>query len=150
METYTYICAYCSKEYTPRRRRVQKYCSSTCRVKAHFYRNKPSLLNTKKDALTVKNEGQNNSESQTKQNINMAGIGNAAIANIATDTLKSLFTHEDNKPLTKGDFKKLMAQFKNRYELVKNAPMRADGTQAYFDTEKKEIVYLKTNKSWNY
>lgn len=139
MENYTYTCAYCSKEYIPRRRKIQKYCSNTCRVKAHFQRNKQ--LGVKKEnglssPIDIKN--------QNKENINVAGIGNAAIANIATDALKSLFTHEDNKPLTKGDFKKIMAQFKNRYELVKNAPFRADGTQAYFDTEKKEIVYLKT------
>lgn len=144
MENYTYTCAYCSKEYVPRRRKIQKYCSNTCRVKAHFQRNKQIEVK-KGNGLSNPSATKN----QNKEKINMAGIGNAAIANIATDTLKSLFTHEDNKPLTKGDFKKLMAQFKNRYELINNAPMRADGAQAYFDNENKEIVYLKTRTTWN-
>jgi hypothetical protein len=30
-----------------------------------------------------------------KEKINLAGIGNAAIANVATEALKKLFTHED-------------------------------------------------------
>lgn len=144
MENYTYTCAYCSKEYIPRRRKIQKYCSNTCRVKAHFQRNKQIEVkkgNGLSNPAVTKNEN--------KEKINMVGIGNAAIANLATDTLKSLFTHEDNKPLTKGDFKKLMAQFKNRYELINNVPMRADGTQAYFDNEKKEIIYLKTRTPWS-
>lgn len=142
MENYTYICAYCSKEYVPRRRKVQKYCSDTCRVKAHFQKNKL----TKTETVLSKPES---SEKLTKDTINIAGIGNAAIANVATETLKSLFTSEDNKPLTKGDFKQLMTQFKKRYEKIDNIPRRADGTQAYFDNETRKVIYLKTPSPWN-
>ncbi|SDG82577.1 hypothetical protein [Psychroflexus sediminis] len=134
METHTYICAYCSKEYVPRRRKVQKYCSDTCRVKAHFQKNK--LPKNKTGLAKLK------TDETYKEKINLAGIGNAAIANVATETLKSLFTSDDNKPLTKGDFKTLMAQFKKRYEKIDNMPRRADGTLAYFDSKEKKIVYL--------
>lgn len=143
METYTYTCDYCSKEYVPRRRKVQKYCSSTCRVKAHFQKNKKLKLKTETGLSKPES-----SEKHTNDTINLAGIGNAAIANVATETLKSLFTSEDNKPLTKGDFKKLMTQFRNRYEKINNMPGRADGTQAYFDRKEKKIVYLKNISPW--
>ncbi|MBZ9626663.1 hypothetical protein LB450_00980 [Psychroflexus sp. CAK1W] len=143
METYIYTCGYCSKEYVPRRRKIQKYCSNTCRVKAHFQKNKKLELKTKTGLSKPESSDKN-----TKATINLAGIGNAAIANVATDTLKNLFTSEDNKPLTKGDFKQLMAQFKKRYEKIDNIPRRADGTQAYFDNKKKKIVYLKNISPW--
>jgi hypothetical protein len=144
METYTYICGYCSKEYVPRRRKVQKYCSDTCRVKAHFQKNKKLELKT--DTGLSKPEP---SEMKTKDTINLAGIGNAAIANVATETIKNIFTSEDNKPLTKGDYKKMRYQSKNRYEKVDNIPIRADGSQAYFDNETRKIIYLKTSLPWN-
>jgi len=138
MEKYKYTCNYCSKQYVPKRRKVQKYCSNTCRSKAHFQKNKLSK--------NIKNKSQLvNQENQQKEKINLAGIGNAAIANVATDALTRLLTYEDNKPATKGDLKKLITQFKNRYEKINNLPMRLDQTVAYFDNERKEVVYLKVN-----
>lgn len=148
METYTYICAYCSKEYTPRRRRVQKYCSNTCRVKAHFYRTKQSSLNTNKEALIVKNSNKSVSESQNKQKINLAGIGNAAIANFATDTLKDWFTSEDQKPATKADLKNMLNEFRKRYQEISNIPIRPDGSKAFYDNQTKKVVYLKPKSPW--
>jgi hypothetical protein len=143
MEKYNYICEYCSKEYMPRRRKIQKYCSNTCRVKAHFQ---------KKERIKSKHEtGVSNtvtSDKKQKEKINLAGIGNAAIANVATDTLKKLFTHEDSRPATKGDLNKLIAQFKNRYEKIENMPRRLDQTEAYFDNERKEVVYLRVTQQW--
>ena len=144
METYHYICEYCSKEYVPRRRKIQKYCSDTCRVKAHYHKNKPALPKQEKGLSQV-----NKTEKKTKEKINIAGIGNAAIANLGTDILKNIFTNEDNKPATKGDLKKMIAQFKNRYEKVQNANKRPDGSEAYFDNERKEVVYLKTSLPWS-
>lgn len=139
MENYKYTCNYCSKQYVPKRRKVQKYCSNTCRSKAHFQKNKLSKnMNNKSQLVNPKN--------QQKEKINLAGIGNAAIANVATDTLTRLFTHEDNKPATKGDLKKLISQSKSRYEKINNLPMRIDQKVAYFDNEKKEVVYFKVNQ----
>ena len=148
MENYTYSCAYCGKEYVPRRRKIQKYCSNTCRVKAHFQRNKGNKLNTENGLSNPSKEKEVTQNSELKGTINLAGIGNAAIANIATDGLKKLFTQEVNKPATKGDIKKLIAEFKNRYDLIKNIPVRGDGSRAYFDNETKQIVYLKAKESW--
>jgi hypothetical protein len=143
MESYNYKCEYCSKLYTPRRRKVQKYCSSTCRVKAHFQRNK-QLVSKKETGLS----NEVNSDNKKKDTINLAGIGNAAIANVATDALISFLTPEDNKPATKGDLKKLLAQFKNRYVKIENMPKKLDQTEAFFDNERKVIVYLKVSPTW--
>jgi hypothetical protein len=143
MEKYNYICEYCSKEYMPRRRRIQKYCSNTCRVKAHFQ--KKARVESKPEIGLSTHV---TTDKEQKQKINLAGIGNAAIANIATDALKRMFTHDDYKPATKGDLKKLLAQFRNRYEKIENIPRRSDETEAYFDTETKEVVYLEVTQPW--
>ena len=143
MEKYKYICEYCSKEYIPRRRKIQKYCSNTCRVKAHFQKNKVNVIKTENSSCK-----ESKPDGVHREKINLAGIGNAAIANVATDALKRILTHADNKPATKGDIKNLIAQFKNRYEKVENIPKRPDQTEAYFDNETKEIVYLKVTQPW--
>jgi hypothetical protein len=143
MENYKYTCEYCSKEYIPRRRKVQRFCCDSCRVKAHFQKNK-QIKFKKEKGLSIPVDQKNHN----KEKINFAGIGNAAIANVATEALKGLFTHEDNKPLTKGDFRKLIAQFKTRYELINNLPTKPDGRKAYFDNQTKSIIYLKMNTSW--
>ena len=143
MEKYNYICEYCSIDYIPRRRKIQKYCTSTCRVKAFFQRKK-QLMNTQETGLSKVD----NSNNKNKEKINLAGIGNAAIANVATETIKNWLTPEDNKPATKGDLKKMIAQFKNRYEKIENMPKRLDQTEAYFDHQKKEVVYLKMSLPW--
>ena len=43
MENYLYTCAYCGKQYKPRRRRKQKYCSNSCRTNAFNAKKKNSL-----------------------------------------------------------------------------------------------------------
>lgn len=146
MEKYTYSCEYCGKEYVPRRRIIQKYCSNTCRVKSHFQRNKGNTQITENGLSIPSNEKAQKTE--FKEKINLAGIGNAAIANLTTDAMKYFLIPEDNKPATKGDLKKLLSQFKERYEPIKNMPLKPDGTRAYFDNQTKQIVYLKTMKSW--
>jgi superoxide dismutase len=143
MEKYNYICNYCSKEYLPRRRKVQKYCSNTCRVKAHFQKHKRAVVKEENNLPSKVSSSKNE-----KEKINLAGIGNAAIANVATEALKKLFTHEDQKPATKGDLKNLIAQSKTRYEKIENIPRRPDQTEAYFDNVNKELVYLRVTQQW--
>jgi hypothetical protein len=112
-------------------------------LKAHFQRNK-QLVSTKETGISK--EG--NSDNKKKETINLAGIGNAAIANVTTDVLKSFFTSEDNKPATKGDLNRLLVQFKSRYDKIENMPKKLDQTEAYFDNEKKVVVYLKVSPTW--
>lgn len=87
-------------------------------------------------------------EKPHKEGISMAGIGNAAIANVVTDVGKAIFIKEENKPATKGDIQNLAAKIGQRYILIKNMEARADGAPAYFDTTLKEIVHLKFLPPW--
>ena len=141
MENHLYTCEYCSKKYLPRRRHKQRFCSDSCRVNAH--NRKKKLL------LPLKNKGLNKpSDLQKKDGITWGGIGNAAIANVATEVGKSIFIKEENKPATKGDIQNLANKIGERYILIKNMDARADGAPAYFDTTLKEIVHLKFLPPW--
>ena len=144
MDKPEYNCHYCGKSYEPKRRYVQLYCCTSCRVSAHKRRKKMSST-LPKNGLSLPQKEINN-----KQKISMAGIGNAAIANIATDLAKNIFTREENKPATRGDIGDIKAllneQPKQRYLPVYNAAIRNDGTTAYYDTISKQVVYLKTLK----
>lgn len=100
MENRKYTCNYCKKEYIPKRRRIQKFCSSSCRVNSHNLKKK----NTSKDLLLP-----NKKELTKKQKVeamSFAGVGNAAVGALAADAIKSLLTNEDSKPATKADLKK--------------------------------------------
>jgi len=137
MEKYQYICHYCGKEYVQGRRRVQKYCRTSCRVNAYNERIKKIEPPSEK-GLSVPQK-----ENQDQPGISLAGIGNAAIANLTTDFAKHVFTKEDNKPATKGDLKALLTQNQERYLPVINAPQKSDGTKAFYDSVSKAIVYRR-------
>jgi hypothetical protein len=136
MEKHYYTCLYCSKKYLPRRRYKQKFCSNSCRVNSHN-RHKKLQLNRTTKGLKVP------SEKEQKDGITWGGIGNATIANIATEVGKSIFTKNENKPATKGDIQAIMNVSQQRYFPVHNAPKANDGTSAYYDTKTKTVVYLK-------
>jgi len=142
MENYLYICEYCSKKYVPKRRHKQKFCSNSCRVNSHI-RNKKLQLNRTTKGLKVP------TEKEPKDGITWGGIGNATIANIATEVGKSLFIKEENKPATKGDIQSLLAKTKGRFFRVSNIPVRNDGAIAYYDMELKSVVYLNNQPKWN-
>jgi transposase-like protein len=134
MDEYRYNCNYCGVEYTPRRRHVQKYCCSSCRVNAFNKRKKSnkSLSTIKKpEALPVKDQ------------MSLSGIGNAAVGALAIDLATSLFTREENKPATKGDIEKILQGGIHKTILIRNIPPRMDGARAYFDTQQQILIYKK-------
>ena len=142
-----YICEFCQNEFTPTRRKVQKYCSDTCRSKAYYHRNKNNeQLKSQTDFLQkVSNglEGKNVKQSITKvEQVSLAGMGNSALGTWAADGLKSLVTKYEDKPLTKGDIRKIAAEINGRYHLVKNANPLPNGKKAYFDMQTNTVVYL--------
>lgn len=71
----------------------------------------------------------------------MAGIGNAAIANVATDVVKTIFTKEENKPATKGDLLGIISKIQSRFMPVINIPNRSDGARAFYDSETESVVF---------
>lgn len=134
-----YICKYCFKEFEPTRRRVQKYCSNTCRSKAYHER---QTHNSKEQKDIITTPVTNTTPVKTKiDSLSAAGVGQAAIGTLAADGLKSLFTPLDKKTATKGDIVELTRKLLNRYHLVKSLPPRIDGARPYFDIETNEIVY---------
>ena len=145
-ESKYYTCNFCQNEFTPTRRKIQKYCSDTCRSKAYYHRknNNKELKPQANLQQKVSNEleGKNVKHSKTKvEQVSMAGVGNSALGTWAADGLKSLVTKYEDKPLTKGDIRKIAAEVNGRYHLVMNANPLPDGKKAYFDMETGNVVY---------
>lgn len=138
MENFNYICGYCGKNYVPKRRKVQKYCSASCRTRACNIR-KSTLL-----SKPIENSILNKSSNLNKiEQMSFAGIGNAAVGTLAVNTLTRVFTKEENKPLTKKDLKELKELMLQRYHEVLNLELDLYGNVPFYDMETQTIVYLK-------
>ncbi|WP_047547277.1 hypothetical protein [Psychroserpens sp. Hel_I_66] len=136
-----YICKYCYQEFTPKRRRVQKFCSNTCRSKAHHARKTKKVSGiTKSEKLSVPD----NIPAPKKEGMSMAGVGNAATGTLAAQALTKLFTKESNKPATKGDLIQLVEKLNGRYHLITNMNPNFKGEYPYFDLVDGILIYIKT------
>lgn len=96
METRTYECQYCRKEYVPKRRGVQKFCSDSCRVRTHQIKNK------KTNVAEVTIEKTKTDKTKIEQ-MSLAGVGNAALAMFGVNIITDLLTKFENKQATKQD-----------------------------------------------
>lgn len=139
-ETKYYTCEYCFKEFQPKRRRVQKYCSNSCRSSA--YQQRKAIENNEKDNLP-KLTNSNVPQVPIKEKISAAGVGNAALGVLAVDTAKALLTSRENKPATKGDLLSLIEKLNARYHLVNNMPPNIHGEYPHYDMQQGILVYLK-------
>lgn len=138
MDKYFYSCHYCGKDYIPKRRNFQKYCSNSCRTNAFLKRNKASGL-----SITSNPKNEIIKSQPTKiDKMSLSGIGNAAVGALAVNLATNLFTSEANKPATKSDIKNLEAKISKRYYPVKNIPKDGFGKNPYFDTVQSCIVYF--------
>lgn len=133
METREYICEYCRKYYVPKRRRAQKFCSTSCRVSSHKLNAKLNKEITAKSLASV-------TEKTKVDKMSFAGVGNSVAGTLAAEGLKTLFTKEENKPATKLDIQKLEKRF-NRYQEIKNMPLNNLGQKAFFDSVLQTVVY---------
>ncbi|WP_426429966.1 hypothetical protein ACPX19_10540 [Winogradskyella sp. HB-48] len=140
-ETKYYTCEYCFKEYEPKRRRVQKYCSNSCRSSA-FQLRKASQKNKDKSLPSIKSS--EILQVPKTEKISAAGVGNAALGVLAVDAAKSLLTSRKNKPATKGDIDLLIEKLGGRYHFVKNLQPNIYGDYPFYDLMEGKIVYLKT------
>ena len=134
MDKYSYTCHNCGKDYIPKRRGVQKYCSNSCRTRAFMLRNYKtglSVPDTKKKEPTK------------IETMSLAGVGNTVAGVAVVKLAESLFTPEANKPATKSDIKKLEAKIIKRYYPVKNLPLNLNGLKPYFDVNSSTVVYFK-------
>jgi hypothetical protein len=138
MENHLYECQYCKKEFIPKRRKIQKFCSNSCRVSFHRFKNVGLAL--KSTDLKVKEEEQVSSKMKV-DHISTAGVANSAIGTGIVELAKNLFTREEDKPATKGDVLKLAASLK-RYHKIKNLPLNQIGQIPYFDLTQGIVVYF--------
>ena len=137
MEKHKYTCNYCFEEFIPTRRRVQKFCSATCRSKSHHAKISESNLPTEQVVST-------DTPLETKiKKMSLSGIGNATAGTLAADLLKSALTKNENKPATKGDLNILLAKLNDRYHLIKNMAPNLKGEYPYFDLVENVVIYSK-------
>ncbi len=136
MESYFYTCKYCGKQYKPNRRKKQKYCTNSCRVRAFVLKNEIRLNLPSKEIQEKK--------SIQVEKMSMAGVGNAAVGTLAVNLATSLFTSEENKPATKKDLKNLASSLKQRYYPILNMALRQDGAKPFYATETNHFIYIKT------
>lgn len=129
-----YICKYCYQGYVPTRRHVQKYCSNSCRSKAHHIKNRNSVTQSIELSPTL--------EANKGDKMSMAGIGNAIAGTMAADAIKTIFTGHENRPATKGDINILINRIK-RFHRVLNMALGENSSVPHFDMETKKIVYLE-------
>ena len=84
IEQREYTCGYCRVPFVPKRRGVQKYCSNSCRVRAH---------QIKKRALLEENEKQEKTTQSSKIKIDqmsISGVGNAVTGTAAVMAINRL------------------------------------------------------------
>jgi hemolysin activation/secretion protein len=134
METRYYRCDYCRKEYLPTRRKIQKFCSNSCRSKSYHQKTKISK------AVNASNS-ETKTEEITIDKMSFAGVGNSVAGITAVNALTAIFTKEENKPATKKDIQNLANKIQ-RYHRVKNMQPNFSGQFPYFDMESKQVVYF--------
>ncbi len=140
MDTHLYTCQYCGKDYKPKRRYKQRYCSNSCRVN--------SFNRKKQMGLSLPQKEIEKPKPLKIEKMSMAGIGNATVGamagTVAVNLIGSLLTKEEDKPATKKDLLNLIGQNKRFYP-IKNVEQRF-GFVAYYDMQTQNVVYQKRNK----
>jgi hypothetical protein len=134
MDKYSYTCHNCGRDYIPKRRVVQKYCSNSCRTRAFMLRNSKTGLSVpdikKKEPTKI-------------ETMSLAGVGNTVAGVAIVKLAENLFISESNKPATKRDIKNLEAKIIKRYYPVQNMSLNLNGLKPYFDLESCLVVYFK-------
>lgn len=134
-------CRYCNKEYIPKRRGAQKFCSNTCRSKNWKHNQQRSDAKIAKSNETIKTLEK---KPIPTDKINIVGIGNAAIGVATVEAVKGILTPENKKNATKADINKLITMMSGqRYFPIKNIAKNIYGNSPFYDIETEEIVYLK-------
>jgi len=141
MKSRYYTCQFCQKEYEPTRRKVQRFCSDTCRNKNHQH-NKVHKRITPTNIMAQESEEKKKTEIEK---VSLAGVGNAALGtltgNALTAIITNIFTTKINKLSTKGDIAELKKLINSRYFIVHNISPDLNGRKAFFDMGSGSIVY---------
>lgn len=138
MEKKYYSCQYCKNDFIPKRRKIQKFCSASCRVSFHRFKNVDASI--KSAEVQIKDTKQQTSKTKIEQ-VSISGVANATIGAGIAEIAKNMFTSQQNKPATKGDITKLIANLK-RYHRINNLPVNHLGQFPYFDLYTNKVVYF--------
>ncbi len=137
-----YYCEYCGDQYVPKRRGVQRFCSTSCRTLQ--WRKDKAVKREQLLPDATLNESQTLKATENelrKESISIAGDANAAIGTAAVDLVKNIFTPKDDMPATKRDIQEVKALLKDRYFPVRNINKDAYGRLAYYDIETGNLIY---------
>jgi len=152
MEKHLYICKFCQKEFEPKRRKAQKFCSATCRSKNYNHKHKvvDKTLNEEiSETISAKEINKNSIEKMSA-----SGVGNAALGTLLAETATALekkaYTQLENKPATQKDNPELKDLINTRYFEVHNIKPDTWGRKAYFDLSTCKILYLDKNSNTFY
>jgi hypothetical protein len=130
METRNYQCYYCKKEYLPKRRGVQKFCSNSCRVRSHQLKNKPTGKATKSTTLSMVANNNTPEFQKTKiDQISLSGVGNAAIGSGVIELTKAIFTSKEDQPATRKDIERIEVILN---QLIKNDEKKCSKPNSIF------------------
>ena len=114
MSKYTYNCEYCGKNYIPKRRGKQKFCSASCRTRYWQENNKEEKNLPAEIEQTASSE---------KKKVTLEGIGEAAIGSAASDLfqkgLAKVFNIESEELRA---IKRLEQQMKRLEEIILAIP----------------------------
>lgn len=149
-ETHLYTCKYCKIEFKPTRRRVQKYCSATCRSKQwHFANNKNSTpIASSSKELKAKNKKKKKKEAvKQKQPTTFEDILTSTLGAFVGNKIDRATIKEENKPFTKGDMMNILSNIQ-RFQKVNNSPPNEYGQQPFIDITTGNIVYIGEKKLW--
>ena len=128
MDQFLYKCHYCGKEYEPRRRHKQKYCSNSCRVTAFKLQ--------KEKNVPGKGEVAPQDQNVKKESMSLAGIGNATAGNVLYDMIKNFLTSEENKSASNGQAKEILQLLtelkeRERHHLITNTVQGGRGPSLF-------------------
>lgn len=142
MESRFYTCKYCFKEFEPKRRRVQKYCSDTCRNKAHHAKKPKHVLPIPKEENLPVAELKPDIQRKNKS-VTIGGVGESFLGAFAYDASKEFFKPKQNRAATKKDILELKSLIVGeRYLPITNMYPNQFGQNPYYDIETQEVVYL--------
>ena len=137
----TEICQYCGKDYLPKRRGVQKFCSNSCR--SLNWKNKQPVNELKAVSEIPKNENLAEPRKPTlHERMSLAGVGNTVLGMGVVELAKEVLTPEHNKVATKRDIQDLKTFFRSRYLLVHNLSKDPYGRTPYYDVHTGNLIYM--------
>lgn len=133
----TINCTYCGKEFVPKRRGAQKFCSNSCRSRNW------QIKNRKKNLALTNVDLKSKPKSESSDKITAAGVANTALGVTAVEIVKKILTPEIRKNATKEDIEYLATLIKGkRFYPVQNLPINNFGKRPFFDVQTERIIYL--------